>query len=155
MPLTSADVRAVQFATTRMRMGYDMDEVDAFLDIIEADVAQYADDLQRARDGEAVLRAQGDQLQSRVVAAERRIQELEGELAAAQRTAASHAEPVQPEVTQELQEMIADDPEAATIVAVAQRTADEIVRYAQNRADGIRASVRTMLEEQRELLDRD
>ena len=58
MPLTAAEVRATEFATTRMRAGYDMDEVDAFLDIIEADVAQYADELQRSRDGEAVLRTQ-------------------------------------------------------------------------------------------------
>ena len=51
MPLTAAEVRGTKFSTTRMRAGYDMDEVDAFLDIVEADVAQYTDDLQRSREG--------------------------------------------------------------------------------------------------------
>ena len=30
MPLTAAEVRATKFSTTRVRAGYDMDEVDAF-----------------------------------------------------------------------------------------------------------------------------
>jgi len=37
---------------------------------------------------------------------------------------------------------------------VAQCTADEIIRFAQTRADGITASVRATLDEQRALLDR-
>ena len=32
MPLTPADVRNKQFSTTRLRPGYDEEEVDAFLD---------------------------------------------------------------------------------------------------------------------------
>jgi DivIVA domain-containing protein len=36
MPLTPADVRNKQFSTTRLRPGYDEEEVDAFLDEIEA-----------------------------------------------------------------------------------------------------------------------
>ena len=82
MPLTAAEVRATQFSTTRMRGGYDMDEVDAFLDIIEADVSQYADELQRSRDGEAVLRTQCDQLQARLTVAEQRLAEAQEQLAA-------------------------------------------------------------------------
>ena len=81
MPLTAADVRATKFSTTRMRSGYDMDEVDAFLDIVEADVAKYADDLQRSRDGEAVLRTQCDQLQARLTATEQRLEDAQAELA--------------------------------------------------------------------------
>ena len=84
MPLTAADVRATTFSTTRMRAGYDMDEVDAFLDIIEADVAQYADELQRSRDGEAVLRTQCDQLQVRMNLAEQRLADAQAELAEVQ-----------------------------------------------------------------------
>lgn len=34
-PLMPGDVRAVVFATTRMRLGYDIEEVDAFLDHVE------------------------------------------------------------------------------------------------------------------------
>ena len=35
MPLTPADVRNKQFSTTRLRPGYDEEEVDAFLDEVE------------------------------------------------------------------------------------------------------------------------
>jgi DivIVA domain-containing protein len=38
MPLTPVDVRNKQFSTTRLRPGYDEEEVDAFLDEIEAEL---------------------------------------------------------------------------------------------------------------------
>ncbi len=38
MPLTPADVRNKQFASTRLRPGYDEEEVDAFLDEVEAEL---------------------------------------------------------------------------------------------------------------------
>ena len=154
MPITAADVRATQFGTTRMRSGYDMDEVDAFLDIIEADVAQYADELQRSRDGEAVLRTQCDQLQARLTAAEQRVAELQEQLATTGRVAPVPAAAPAPQVSDELQAHLGDNPEAAEVLAVAQRTADEIIRFAQSRADGITATVRATLDEQRALLDR-
>lgn len=154
MPITAADVRATQFGTTRMRSGYDMDEVDAFLDIIEADVAQYADELQRSRDGEAVLRTQCDQLQARLTAAEQRVAELQEQLATAGRGAPVAVAAAAPQVSEELQAHLGENPEAAEVLAVAQRTADEIIRFAQARADGITAAVRATLDEQRALLDR-
>jgi hypothetical protein len=120
-------------------------------------VAQYADELQRSRDGEAVLRTQCDQVQVRLTIAEQRVGELQDELAAliAQREeAVAVVVPPAPVVPPEVAEQIAADPEAASVLAIAQRTADEIVRYAQTRADAIRASVRTMLDDQRALLDR-
>lgn len=155
MPLTPAEVRGVQFATTRMRAGYDMDEVDAFLDIIEADVAQYADEVQRVRDGEAVLRTQCDQLQNRLAVAERRVTELESELATARPGAPEAAPPTESivEVTAELQAALGENADAAAVMAIAQRTADEIVRLAEARAEGIRAAVRATLDEQRRILD--
>ncbi len=143
MPLSAADVRGTTFATTRMRSGYNMDEVDAFLDIVEADVAQYADELQRLRDSEAVLRTQCDQLQSRLIAAEER--------------ASRHVDsPVVPEVQPpaDVSEIVAGDAEAETVIAIAERTADEIVRFAESRADAVRTSVRTMLNEQLARVDK-
>ncbi len=150
MPLTAAEVRATQFSTTRMRSGYDMDEVDAFLDIVEADVSQYADELQRSRDGEAVLRTQCDQVQARLTIAEQRLTEAEARPAAAAVVVAAAADP---EVPAELPAQQGDHPAAAAVLAVAQRTADEIIRAAEVRAEGIRASVRSMLDEQRVLLE--
>ncbi|MBO0819704.1 MAG: DivIVA domain-containing protein [Nocardiopsaceae bacterium] len=38
MPLTPTDVRNKQFSTTRLRPGYDEEEVDAFLDEVEAEL---------------------------------------------------------------------------------------------------------------------
>jgi DivIVA domain-containing protein len=157
MPLTAADVRATKFSTTRMRSGYDMDEVDAFLDIIEADVAQYADELQRSRDGEAVLRTQCDQLQVRMNLAEQRLADAQADLAA--RPTASAVEPAvvmlpaEPEPPEDVSDLVADNPEAVSVLALAQRTADEILRYAEIRAEGIRGSVRAMLTEQLTLVD--
>ncbi len=153
MPLTAAEVRATQFSTTRMHAGYNMDEVDAFLDIIEADVAQYADELQRSRDGEAVLRTQCDQLQARLTAAEERLAQAERDLVAARGGSGIAPEDVQ--VPAELAAQLGDHPDAAAVLAVAQQTADEMVRHAQARAQGIRVAVRTVLEEQRALLERD
>jgi DivIVA domain-containing protein len=152
MPLTAAEVRATQFSTTRMRSGYSMDEVDAFLDIIEADVAQYADELQRSRDGEAVLRTQCDQLQARVTAAEQRLAEVQEQLATASHAAVPAADEPAPEVPEELQLQLDEHPDAAAVLALAQQTADEIVRHAQSRADGIRAAVGRVLDEQKALL---
>lgn len=144
MPLTPAEVRAVQFSTTRLRAGYDMDEVDAFLDIIEADIAQLADGLHRARDGEAVLRTQCDQLLQRVAVAERRVAELE---------AAVPVPTAEPAVTEELQVALAEHSDAAAVLAAAQAAGERIVGEAQQRADAIRASISRMLDAQRALLD--
>lgn len=94
MPLTAAEVRNTKFSTTRMRAGYDMDEVDAFLDIVEADVAQYTDDLQRSRDGEAVLRTQCDQLQVRLGMAEQKLSDAQAELAELQSVRHHQTEPI-------------------------------------------------------------
>jgi DivIVA domain-containing protein len=173
MPLTPAEVRGTKFSTTRMRAGYDMDEVDAFLDIVEADVAQYSDDLQRSRDGEAVLRTQCDQLQVRLGIAEQKLADAQAELAELQSarqhqttpivvdaaavalmTAQQPEESVAPALSPDQAAAIAGDTEAASVLAIAERQADEIVRYAQVRADAIRSSVRSMLTDQMLLVDR-
>lgn len=39
MALTPQDIQAVQFATVKMKTGYDMEDVDAFLDKVEAEIA--------------------------------------------------------------------------------------------------------------------
>lgn len=49
-----------------MRAGYDMAEVDAFLDTIEASVTAYASELQDTRDESDALRSQVQQLQARL-----------------------------------------------------------------------------------------
>ncbi len=153
MPLTAAEVRAMTFATTRFHLGYDMDEVDEFLDVVEADVAQFADELQRSRDGEAVLRAQCDQLQLRVSVAEQKVTDTENELARLRgQVAALPPVPGPIEVPAEVTEAVAGNDDAEAVLALAQRTADEIVRHAQAQAELIKAQVRSTLDQQRALL---
>ena len=64
--LAPADIRNAAFATTRLRTGYDMDEVDAFLDMVEERLAVLIAELQRAQDSEAQYRAQYEQLRARM-----------------------------------------------------------------------------------------
>ena len=40
MPLTPQDVQSKEFATTRFKPGYDEEEVDAFLDEVEAELTR-------------------------------------------------------------------------------------------------------------------
>lgn len=148
MPLTAAEVRATKFATTRMRAGYDMDEVDAFLDIVEADLAQLSDELQRSRDGEAVLRTQCAQLQGRLNSSEERLSEVRDALEAAKRKAPATAPP-------DVSAVVQGHPEAESILAIAERTADEIIRYARSQADTIRSETRALLKKQLAALDDD
>lgn len=64
--LTAAEVRAVTFATTRIRAGYDMDEVDAFLDRVEQTIAALTFARDTARDQEVIQRAQLERLHARL-----------------------------------------------------------------------------------------
>ncbi len=66
--LNAQTVRDVRFGTTRMRAGYDMAEVDAFLDAIEAAIEHYASQSQQSRDEAEALRSQVEQLQLRLAA---------------------------------------------------------------------------------------
>ena len=49
MPLMPADVRNKQFATTRLRPGYDEEEVDAFLDEVETEMERLLQENQELR----------------------------------------------------------------------------------------------------------
>jgi DivIVA domain-containing protein len=145
MPLTPEDVRNKQFTTVRLREGYDEDEVDAFLDEVEAE-------LTRLYKESADLRAQ---------------------LATAQtRPQSKTAPPVPaPAPTREAAPVPAapaaapagDGADAATrILQLAQRTADEAVAEARSKADRIineaRGQADKMLSEARsrsETMDRE
>jgi DivIVA domain-containing protein len=67
MPLTPSDVRNKQFSTTRLRPGYDEEEVDAFLDEVEAELDRLLQENQELRaklaeslrGGRSALPAQG------------------------------------------------------------------------------------------------
>jgi DivIVA domain-containing protein len=65
-PVSAEEARDVTFRTTRLRAGYDMAEVDAFLDRVEKTLADLTRNLADARDSQTVLRAQCDQLRTRM-----------------------------------------------------------------------------------------
>jgi len=74
--LTPEEVRDVRFGTTRARAGYKMGEVDAFLDSVEAAIAEYSSQNQRLGDEADVLRSQVQQLQTRLAAAQKELEEI-------------------------------------------------------------------------------
>ena len=77
MTLSAEDVHAVRFGTTRIRAGYDMKEVDAFLDTVESAIADYASGAQLARDDASALRSQVAQLQSRLAAVQAELEQCQ------------------------------------------------------------------------------
>jgi DivIVA domain-containing protein len=127
MPLTPADVRNKQFSTTRLRPGYDEEEVDAFLDEVEAAL----DELIQENE------------------------ELRAKLADAMRGRAPVSLTPQPEVSEIMPEPVRHEPErqpepvmisrprpaednmdtAARVLALAQQTADQAIADARREAD--------------------
>jgi DivIVA domain-containing protein len=141
MPLTPEDVRNKQFTTVRLREGYDEDEVDAFLDEVEAE-------LTRLYKESADLRAQLATAQSRPQSKSAPpVPAAPGREAAPVQAAASAG----------------DGADAATrILQLAQRTADEAVSEARSKSDRIineaRGQADKMLSEARsrsEVMDRE
>lgn len=59
--LSAKEVRDMQFATTRLRPGYDEEEVDAFLDRVEAEIATLNIERDRARNEADELRRRMDE----------------------------------------------------------------------------------------------
>lgn len=64
--VTAQDVHEVKFGTSRLRAGYDMGEVDAFLDRVETTLRGLERALGDARDEQAMLRSQCERLQERL-----------------------------------------------------------------------------------------
>ena len=77
MTLSAQNVRDARFGTTRIRAGYNMAEVDAFLDQVEDTIAHESSEVQRLVDEVEALRSQVHQLQSRLAAAQHELQEAQ------------------------------------------------------------------------------
>lgn len=144
MPLTPEDVSNKRFTPVRLREGYDMGEVDQFLDEVEAELAR--------------LTRENDDLRSKLAAAQRG--------GAAQ--AAPAPEPVKPPEpvkapeptpppapapvaaapveTIQVQTVADASSAAARLLEIATRNADELVNEAKNNADKIVGEARTKAE---------
>ena len=145
MPLTPEDVSNKRFTPVRLREGYDMGEVDQFLDEVEAELAR--------------LTKENDDLRSKLSAA----QGADGGTRA-ERAPETVAAPVVPEKAPEptpvVEPVVAASPvetirvetvpqasnAAARLLEIATRNADELVEEAKNDADKIVGEARTKAE---------
>ncbi len=132
MPLTPADVRNKQFSTTRLRPGYDEEEVDAFLDEVEAELDRLIQENEELRAKLAELLRGG---KSAVPALSSPLSDPKQEMMA--------PEPrVEPERRQPEPVMMGGMPHiednmdtAARVLSLAQQTADQAIADARREAD--------------------
>jgi DivIVA domain-containing protein len=158
MPLTPADVHNVAFKKPPIgKRGYDEEEVDAFLDEVERELARLIEENSELRAGlerggsggggrgagvdprvaqeNADLKSQLDRLQRDKSAAEQAARAMQGELE--QFRAAGGIEAVGPDGEQQ----------ALRVLMMAQRTADDHVSDARREADKLLTDARTQAEE--------
>lgn len=156
MELTPNDVREVRFGTTRFRAGYNMGEVDEFLDRVEAAIAEASARTQQMKDEAGALRSQLQQLQGRLEAANR-------DLAAAQEAATSVVNSRSGSGSEHDTVIVHESAGAVVVAAVdGESTAENPIVVAQ--ADPaspllaelrrVRDNIRSMLQEQLEQVDR-
>jgi DivIVA domain-containing protein len=133
MPLTPADVRNKQFSTTRLRPGYDEEEVDAFLDEVEAELDRLIQENEELRAKLAECLRGG---KSAVPALSSPLGESKTEMMA--------PEPPRPEPERRQPEPVmmgsmppAEDnmDTAARVLSLAQQTADQAIADARREAD--------------------
>ena len=131
MPLTPADVRNKQFSTTRLRPGYDEEEVDAFLDEVEAELDRLIQENEELRAKLAeVLRG------GKVPALNAPHAEAPADLMPVE-PPRHEPEPVRPPEPVMMPTRPAEDnmDTAARVLALAQQTADQAIAEARREAD--------------------
>jgi DivIVA domain-containing protein len=129
MPLTPADVRNKQFSTTRLRPGYDEEEVDAFLDEVEVELDRLIQENEELRSKLAECLRGG---KSAVSALSSPLADPEPEMLA--------PEPMLPEPERRHEPVMSmhsgDSMDtAARVLALAQQTADQAIADARREAD--------------------
>jgi DivIVA domain-containing protein len=138
MPLTPEDVSNKRFTPVRLREGYDMGEVDQFLDEVEAELER--------------LTRENDDLRTKLSAAQRGGGEAAAPAAPAFEKApepvVAAPAPVAPAPVTELRVATVADASsaAAKLLEIATRNADELVDGAKEEADKIVGAARTKAE---------
>jgi DivIVA domain-containing protein len=152
MPLTPEDVSNKRFTPVRLREGYDMGEVDQFLDEVEAELARLTkenDDLRSklaaAQTGGSSTPAPAPVSFAPAAPEPEPTPEPEPEPVAAPAPvpAAAPAAPVQ---TMRVETVADASNAAARLLEIATRNADELVEDAKNEADRIVGAARTKAE---------
>ncbi len=141
MPLSPEDVQNKEFTTVRLREGYDMQEVDEFLDEVEAELTRMHRENDELRDKLAAVTRGGGLVAAAVTPVAQQQPEVKAPTpqpppASAPAPAAAPAPaPVGPPVEA-----------AAKVLALAQKTADELVADAKLEADKLLAEARQRAE---------
>jgi DivIVA domain-containing protein len=135
MPLTPADVRNKQFSTTRLRPGYDEEEVDAFLDEVEAELDRFIQENEELRAKLAeVLRGGGKPAMSALSSP---LSDQKSDMMAPE----PPMEYRRPEPMQQERSMYSSEDNnnsmdtAARVLSLAQQTADQAIADARREAD--------------------
>lgn len=148
MPLTPEDVSNKRFTPVRLREGYDMGEVDQFLDEVEAELARLTrenDDL-RAKLSAAQSGSQ-TQTQAPTPTPAPQVREPEPEPEPVRPAPVPMAAPPAAPVETVRVHTVADASNAAArLLEIATRNADELVEDAKNEADRIIGAARTKAE---------
>jgi DivIVA domain-containing protein len=140
MPLTPEDVHNKQFTTVRLREGYDEEEVDAFLDEVEAELTRLLRENEELRAKLAqAARAAAAQPQ---VPQRREPTPIPASLPAPVPVPAQMPVPVAPPQPQ----LSSGGDSAARVLALAQQTADQAIAEARNEANKIVGEARTRSE---------
>ena len=142
MPLTPEDVSNKRFTPVRLREGYDMGEVDQFLDEVEAELARLTkenDDL-RSKLSSAQSGAPAETAAQPVVTEKEPEPEPEPVQVAAPAAEAAPLETIRVETVPQASNA------AARLLEIATRNADELVEDAKNQADKIVGEARTKAE---------
>ena len=143
MPLTPEDVSNKRFTPVRLREGYDMGEVDQFLDEVEAELAR--------------LTKENDDLRSKLTAAQSGAPAPAAPQPVVEKTPEPEPEPTPvptpepvvaatPVETIRVETVPQASNAAARLLEIATRNADELVEEAKNEADKIIAEARTKSE---------
>ncbi len=144
MPLTPEDVSNKRFTPVRLREGYDMGEVDQFLDEVEAELARLTkenDDLRSK-----LSSAQGGSFATSETSPEPAVRQPEPEPEPEQVRAPAPAAAVEAPQTIRVETVPQASNAAARLLEIATNNADELVEDAKNQADKIVGEARTKAE---------
>ena len=133
MPLTPADVRNKQFSTTRLRPGYDEEEVDAFLDEVEAELDRLLQENEELRAKLAEVLRGG---KSAVPALSSPLSDPKPEVMAPEPRIEPERRQSEPVMMGDRKPHIEDNMDtAARVLSLAQQTADQAIADARREAD--------------------
>ena len=143
MPLTPEDVSNKRFTPVRLREGYDMGEVDQFLDEVEAELARLTRENEDLRSKLSAAQQSGGSTPAPAPVQEKAPEPVK----APEPTAApAPAAPAAPTETIKVATVADASSAAARLLEIATRNADELVGEAKDQADKIIGEARTKAE---------